>query len=84
MLEITNTWAIGAGTMGPGIAGQLENAGGAVDAGAELCEQEIFVPERKAFITFAQTPQTRARIEHTLSFGSPPRNQCYSSAGINE
>ena len=48
--------------------------GGDVDAGTELSEQDIFDLERKAFITLAQTPQTRARIEHMLSFGSPLRN----------
>jgi len=48
--------------------------GGDVDAGIELSEQDIFDLERKAFITLAQTPQTRARIEHMLSFGSPLRN----------
>ena len=48
--------------------------GGDVDAGTEMSEQDIFDLERKAFVTLAQTPETRARIEHMLSFGSPLRN----------
>jgi 3-hydroxyacyl-CoA dehydrogenase len=48
--------------------------GGDVDAGTEMSEQALFNLERKAFVTLAQTPQTRARIEHMLSFGSPLRN----------
>jgi 3-hydroxyacyl-CoA dehydrogenase len=48
--------------------------GGDVDAGTKMSEQDLFDLERKAFITLAQTPQTRARIEHMLSFGSPLRN----------
>ncbi len=48
--------------------------GGDVDAGSELSEQDIFDLERKAFVTLAQTPETRARIEHMLAYGSPLRN----------
>jgi 3-hydroxyacyl-CoA dehydrogenase len=48
--------------------------GGDVDTGTEMSEQDIFDLERKAFVTLAQTPETRARIEHMLSFGSPLRN----------
>lgn len=48
--------------------------GGDVDAGTEMSEQDVFDLERKAFVTLAQTPQTRARINHMLSFGSPLRN----------
>jgi 3-hydroxyacyl-CoA dehydrogenase len=48
--------------------------GGDIDAGTGLSEQDLFDLERKAFVTLAQTPQTRARIEHMLSFGSPLRN----------
>jgi len=49
-------------------------SGGDVDAGTEMSEQDLFDLERKAFITLAQTPQTRARIEHMLATGSPLRN----------
>ena len=48
--------------------------GGDVDAGTAMTEQDLFDLERKAFVTLAQTPETRARIEHMLSFGSPLRN----------
>jgi 3-hydroxyacyl-CoA dehydrogenase len=48
--------------------------GGDVDAGTALTENEICALERKAFLTLARTPETRARIEHMLSFGTPLRN----------
>ncbi len=48
--------------------------GGDVDAGTEMSEQDLFDLERLAFTTLARTPQTRARIEHMLSFGAPLRN----------
>jgi 3-hydroxyacyl-CoA dehydrogenase len=48
--------------------------GGDVDAGTELTEQDLCNLERKAFITLAQTAETRARISHMLEHGSPLRN----------
>ena len=48
--------------------------GGDVDAGTEITEQDLFNLERKAFVTLSATAETRARIEHMLSFGSPLRN----------
>jgi 3-hydroxyacyl-CoA dehydrogenase len=48
--------------------------GGDVDAGTVMSEQDLLDLERKAFVTLAKTPQTRARIEHMLEFGSPLRN----------
>lgn len=48
--------------------------GGDVDAGAEITEQDLFDLERKAFVTLSATAETRARIEHMLSFGSALRN----------
>ena len=48
--------------------------GGDVDAGTVLCEEEICGLERRAFLTLAKSKETRARIEHMLSFGSPLRN----------
>ena len=48
--------------------------GGEVDAGTVMTEEEICGLERKAFLTLAKTEETRARIEHMLSFGSPLRN----------
>ncbi|MDH3712216.1 MAG: 3-hydroxyacyl-CoA dehydrogenase NAD-binding domain-containing protein [Gammaproteobacteria bacterium] len=49
-------------------------SGGDVDAGTPLTEDQICGLERKAFLTLAGTPATRARIEHMLSFGTPLRN----------
>ena len=37
-------------------------------------ESDIFALERKAFVTLAKTAETRARVEHMLTFGSPLRN----------
>ncbi len=48
--------------------------GGDVDGGTLLTEEDICGLERKAFLTLAQSKETRARIEHMLSFGSPLRN----------
>jgi 3-hydroxyacyl-CoA dehydrogenase len=48
--------------------------GGDVDAGTVMSEQDLFDLERKAFVTLAETPETRARIAHMLEFGSPLRN----------
>jgi 3-hydroxyacyl-CoA dehydrogenase len=48
--------------------------GGDVAAGTIMGEQALFDLERKAFVTLAKTPQTRARIEHMLEYGSPLRN----------
>jgi 3-hydroxyacyl-CoA dehydrogenase len=48
--------------------------GGEVDAGTVFSEDDICSLERKAFLTLAKTEETRARIEHMLSFGTPLRN----------
>jgi len=48
--------------------------GGDVDAGTMMSEEDICALERRAFLTLASTPETRARIEHMLSQGSPLRN----------
>lgn len=48
--------------------------GGDVDAGTTMTENDICDLERKAFLTLARTAETRARIEHMLSFGTPLRN----------
>jgi 3-hydroxyacyl-CoA dehydrogenase len=39
-----------------------------------LSENDICALERKAFLTLAKTPETRARVEHMLKHGSPLRN----------
>jgi len=49
-------------------------SGGDVDPGTMMTEQELLDLERKAFVTLAQTPETRARIAHMLEFGKPLRN----------
>lgn len=48
--------------------------GGDVEAGTIMNEEDICALERKAFLTLAKTPQTRARVEHMLDHGSPLRN----------
>jgi 3-hydroxyacyl-CoA dehydrogenase len=48
--------------------------GGDADAGAEISEQDLCDLERKAFVTLCATPETRARIEHMLDYGTPLRN----------
>ena len=48
--------------------------GGDVDAGTIMSEEDICGLERRAFLTLAKTPQTRARVEHMLNHGSPLRN----------
>ncbi|MBT8080600.1 MAG: enoyl-CoA hydratase/isomerase family protein [Gammaproteobacteria bacterium] len=48
--------------------------GGDVDSGTPMTENDICDLERKAFVSLAQTAETRARVEHMLKFGSPLRN----------
>jgi 3-hydroxyacyl-CoA dehydrogenase len=48
--------------------------GGDVDAGTVMTEQDLFDLERKAFVTLAQTPETKARIAYMLEYGNPLRN----------
>jgi 3-hydroxyacyl-CoA dehydrogenase len=49
-------------------------SGGDVDAGTLMSEADICALERKAFLTLAKTPETKARVEHMLDHGSPLRN----------
>lgn len=49
-------------------------AGGDVDAGTELTENELCGLERQAFVTLGRTEETRARIEFMLEHGTPLRN----------
>lgn len=49
-------------------------AGGDAKAGAVIDEEELFGLEREAFLTLARTPETAARIAHTLDRGRPLRN----------
>jgi len=48
--------------------------GGDIAPGTVMTEQDILDLERKAFVTLARTPETMARIEHMLAYGSPLRN----------
>ena len=61
-------------TLRPGSQIAMIVTGGDVDAGTEIAEQDLLDLERKAFVTLAQTPETRARISHMLEYGSPLRN----------
>jgi 3-hydroxyacyl-CoA dehydrogenase len=49
-------------------------AGGNIDAGTLLSENDLCALERKAFLTLGQTNETRARIQFMLEHGSPLRN----------
>ena len=49
-------------------------AGGDIDVGTELTENDICGLERKAFVTLGRTNETRARIEFMLEHGTPLRN----------
>jgi 3-hydroxyacyl-CoA dehydrogenase len=49
-------------------------AGGDIDAGTELDENDLFALERKAFTTLGLTDETHARIKFMLENGSPLRN----------
>jgi 3-hydroxyacyl-CoA dehydrogenase len=48
--------------------------GGDVDRDTMMSEADIMALERKAFLTLAQTDETKARISHMLEYGSPLRN----------
>ncbi len=48
--------------------------GGDAPAGQALTEDRLFDLERDAFMTLVKTPETLARIEHTLTTGKPLRN----------
>ena len=49
-------------------------AGGDVQAGTLVDEEELFGLEREAFLALARTPETAARIAHMLDRGRPLRN----------
>ena len=49
-------------------------AGGGARQGQCIDEEELFGLEREAFLTLARTPETGARIAHTLDRGRPLRN----------
>ena len=47
--------------------------GGDIDAGTELCENDLCALEREAFVSLCKTAETRARLGHLLQTGSPLR-----------
>ena len=49
-------------------------AGGDAQAGERIDEEVLFGLEREAFLTLSRTPETAARIAHTLDRGRPLRN----------
>ena len=58
--------------VGRQLAGVL--CGGDAAPGDALTEDRLFELERSAFMTLVKTPETLARIEHTLTTGKPLRN----------
>jgi 3-hydroxyacyl-CoA dehydrogenase len=48
--------------------------GGAVEKGSQVSEQWLLDVERREFIELLKTPETQARIQHTLETGKPLRN----------
>ncbi|MBO9354668.1 3-hydroxyacyl-CoA dehydrogenase [Bordetella petrii] len=48
--------------------------GGEVDAGTRVDEAWLLAVERREFVALLRTPETQARIRHTLETGKPLRN----------
>lgn len=48
--------------------------GGEVDPGAKVDEEWLLAVERREFMALLRTPETQARIRHTLDTGKPLRN----------
>ena len=48
--------------------------GGEVETGAKVDEEWLLAVERKEFVALLRTPETQARIRHTLDTGKPLRN----------
>lgn len=48
--------------------------GGEVETGAKVDEEWLLTVERKEFVALLRTPETQARIRHTLDTGKPLRN----------
>ena len=48
--------------------------GGEIDAGTRVNEEWLLAVERREFIALLRTPETQARIQHTLNTGKPLRN----------
>jgi 3-hydroxyacyl-CoA dehydrogenase len=58
------------------VAGHLATvlSGGDTDVTQETTEDQLLALERRAFMALIRTPETLARIEHTLETGKPLRN----------
>jgi len=48
--------------------------GGDVEAGSLVDEEWLLTVERRVFVELLKTPETQARIKHTLETGKPLRN----------
>ncbi|MEB2665145.1 3-hydroxyacyl-CoA dehydrogenase, partial [Bordetella parapertussis] len=48
--------------------------GGEAEAGTRVDEQWLLAVERREFMALLRTPETQARIRHTLDTGKPLRN----------
>jgi len=48
--------------------------GGEVEAGTRVDEEWLLAVERREFVALLRTPETQARIRHTLETGKPLRN----------
>ena len=48
--------------------------GGEVETGSKVDEEWLLAVERKEFVALLRTPETQARIRHTLDTGKPLRN----------
>ncbi|SAI58785.1 3-hydroxyacyl-CoA dehydrogenase oxidoreductase [Bordetella ansorpii] len=48
--------------------------GGEIDAGTRVDETWLLAVERREFVALLRTPETQARIRHTLDTGKPLRN----------
>jgi 3-hydroxyacyl-CoA dehydrogenase len=48
--------------------------GGEVEAGSRVDEEWLITVERRLFVELLKTPETQARIAHTMETGKPLRN----------
>ena len=48
--------------------------GGEVETGSLVDEEWLLTVERRLFVDLLKTPETQARIKHTLETGKPLRN----------
>jgi 3-hydroxyacyl-CoA dehydrogenase len=48
--------------------------GGEVETGSLVDEEWLITVERRLFVELLKTPETQARIKHTLDTGKPLRN----------